>query len=144
QIGFFKIIAESAVASGVRRIEAITGRKSAQVIREQFELVNQMKESLKNPKDFVSTLTKVIDDNSALKKEIDQFIVQKSLALKANLDDKLKKVGNINFLSAIVDLPTQDAVKTLAFAFKGSFEELFLVFGAVIDGKPSLTVLISD
>ena len=144
QIGFFKIIAESAVASGVRRIEAITGRKSAQVIREQFELVNQMKELLKNPKDFVSTLSKVIDDNSALKKEIDQFIVQKSLALKENLEGKLKKVGDINFLATIVDLPTQDAVKTLAFAFKGNYEQLFLVLGAVIDDKPSLTVLISD
>jgi len=144
KIGFFKIIAESAVASGVRRIEAITGRKSAQVIREQFELVNQMKELLNNPKDFVSTLSKVIDDNSALKKEIDRFIAQKSLALKANLENSLMKVGEINYLSTIVDLPTLDAVKTLAYAFKGAYQNLFLVLGAVIDGKPSLTVLISD
>ena len=144
KIGFFKIIAESAVASGVRRIEAITGRKSAQVIREQFELVNQMKELLNNPKDFVSTLSKVIDDNSALKKEIDRFIAQKSLALKANLENSLMRVGEINYLSTIVDLPTLDAVKTLAYAFKGAYQNLFLVLGAVIDGKPSLTVLISD
>lgn len=144
QIGFFKIIAESAVASGVRRIEAITGRKSAHVIREQFELVNQMKELLNNPKDFVSTLSKVIDDNSALKKEIDRFIAQKSLALKANLENSLMKIGTINYLSTIVDLPTLDAVKTLAYAFKGAYQNLFLVLGAVIDGKPSLTVLISD
>jgi alanyl-tRNA synthetase len=144
QIGFFKIVSESAVAAGVRRIEAITGTRSAAVIREHFELVHHLKELMNNPKDFVSALGKIIDENGALKKEVEKSITEKSLALKSDLEAKIQQVGEINFLSTIVDLPSSEAVKTLAYAVKGAVNNLFLVIGAEFDGKPSLTVVISD
>lgn len=144
QIGFFKIISESAVAAGVRRIEAITGTRSAAVIREHFELVQHLKELMNNPKDFVSALGKIIDENGALKKEIEKSITEKSLALKSDLEAKIEQVGDINFLATLVDLPNAEAVKTLAYAVKGAVNNLFLVIGAEFDGKPSLTVVISD
>lgn len=144
QIGFFKIVSESAVAAGVRRIEAITGSRSAAVIREHFELVQHLKELMNNPKDFVSALGKIIDENGALKKEIEKSITEKSLALKSDLEAKIEQVGDINFLSTLVDLPNAEAVKTLAYAVKGAVNNLFLVIGAEFDGKPSLTVVISD
>ncbi|WP_293886610.1 MULTISPECIES: alanine--tRNA ligase [unclassified Sphingobacterium] len=144
QIGFFKIVSESAVAAGVRRIEAITGTRSASVIREHFELVHHLKELMNNPKDFVSALGKIIDENGALKKEVEKSITEKSLALKADLEAEIQQVGPINFLSTIVDLPNAEAVKTLAYALKGAVTNLFLVIGAEFDGKPSLTVVLSD
>lgn len=144
QIGFFKIVSESAVAAGVRRIEAITGTRSASVIREHFELVHHLKELMNNPKDFVSALGKIIDENGALKKEVEKSITEKSLALKSDLEAKIQQVGQINFLSTIVDLPNAEAVKTLAYALKGTVTNLFLVIGAEFDGKPSLTVVLSD
>jgi len=144
QIGFFKIVSESAVAAGVRRIEAITGTRSAAVIREHFELVQHLKELMNSPKDFVSALGKIIDENGALKKEIEKSITEKSLALKSELEAKIEQVGDINFLSTLVDLPNAEAVKTLAYAVKGAVNNLFLVIGAEFDGKPSLTVVISD
>ena len=144
QIGFFKIVSESAVAAGVRRIEAITGTRSASVIREHFELVHHLKELMNNPKDFVSALGKIIDENGALKKEVEKSITEKSLALKSDLEAKIQQVGPINFLSTIVDLPNAEAVKTLAYALKGTVTNLFLVIGAEFDGKPSLTVVLSD
>ncbi|MDR6735701.1 alanine--tRNA ligase [Sphingobacterium sp. 2149] len=144
QIGFFKIVSESAVAAGVRRIEAITGTRSASVIREHFELVHHLKELMNNPKDFVSALGKIIDENGALKKEVEKSITEKSLALKSDLEAKIQQVGPINFLSTIVDLPNAEAVKTLAYALKGAVINLFLVIGAEFDGKPSLTVVLSD
>lgn len=144
QIGFFKIVSESAVAAGVRRIEAITGSRSAAVIREHFELVQHLKELMNNPKDFVSALGKIIDENGALKKEIEKSITEKSLALKSDLEAKIEQVGDINFLATLVDLPNAEAVKTLAYAVKGAVNNLFLVIGAEFDGKPSLTVVISD
>ncbi|WP_294186729.1 alanine--tRNA ligase [uncultured Sphingobacterium sp.] len=144
QIGFFKIVSESAVAAGVRRIEAITGTRSASVIREHFELVHHLKELMNNPKDFVSALGKIIDENVALKKEVEKSITEKSLALKSDLEAKIQQVGPINFLSTIVDLPNAEAVKTLAYALKGTVTNLFLVIGAEFDGKPSLTVVLSD
>jgi alanyl-tRNA synthetase len=144
QIGFFKITSESAVAAGVRRIEAITSEKSATVIRENFELMKQLNGLLNHPKDFVGALSKIIEDNNALKKEIEKNINEKAIALRADLEKQMQTIDGVNFIAAIVELPTADAVKTLAYAVKGSVQNLFLVLGAVIDGKPQLTVAIDD
>ena len=144
QIGFFKIVSESAVAAGVRRIEAITGSKAAAVIREQFELVDKMRELMNNPKDFVTTVEKVIKENSDLKKAVENHIREKSLQLKQELESKMEDIDGVKFLATQVDLPNADAVKNLAHALKGSLEQVFVVLGADFDGKPSLTVAISD
>jgi len=144
QIGFFKLTAEFAVAAGVRRIEAITGLRSASVIREHFELVKHLGALLNNPKDFVSALTKMIEDNGALKKEIEKSISERAVALRTDLESKIQNIDGVNFIATVVDLPNADAVKTLAYAVKGAVQNLFLVLGVVIDGKPQLTVAIDD
>jgi len=144
QIGFFKILSESAVAAGVRRIEAMTGTKSEQVIREHFELFDNIKDLLNNPKDFVSAVSKIVDENNALKKEIENYIKEKSQGLKDDIEKKLEKVGDINYVATVVDLPSVDAVKTLAYTLKGAINNLYAVLGTVVDGKPSITVMISD
>jgi alanyl-tRNA synthetase len=144
QIGFFKITSESAVAAGVRRIEAITGQHSAAVIREQFELIKNMNNLMSNPKDFVSALGKIIEDNSALRKEIEKNISERAVSLRTDLEKQIQNINGVNFIAAIVDLPNADAVKTLAFAVKGAVQNLFLVLGVVIDGKPQITVAIDD
>lgn len=144
QIGFFKIVSESAVAAGVRRIEAITGSKAAAVIREHFELAQSLKELLNSPKDFAQAITKIMDENSALKKEMENAVREKSLAIKRDLESKLQVIDGVNFLAAKVDLPSADAVKTLAYALKGAFDNIFVVLGAEFDGKPNLTVVVSE
>ena len=144
QIGFFKLTSESAVAAGVRRIEAITGERSAAVIREHFDLVKNLTALLNNPKDFVSALGKIIDDNSALKKEIEKSITERAVSLRTDLEKQMQNIDGVNFIATTVDLPNADAVKTLAYAVKGAVQNLFLVLGVVIDGKPQLTVAIDD
>jgi alanyl-tRNA synthetase len=144
QIGFFKIVAESAVAAGVRRIEAISGERSAAVIREHFELVKNLNALMNNPKDFASALLKVLEDNTALRKEIEKSITEKAVALRADIESKIENINGINFVATIVELPNADAVKTLTYAVKGAVQNLFLVLGVVIDGKPLLTVAIDD
>lgn len=144
EIGFFKIVSESAVAAGVRRIEAITGTKAASVIREHFELAQNLKEILNSPKDFVSAISRLLEENGALKKEVESAIREKSLGTKKILEEKIENIEGIDFLAAKVDLPNADAIKTLAYALKGTRPNLFLVLGAEIDGKPSLTVVISE
>ena len=99
---------------------------------------------MNNPKDFVSALSKVIGENSDLKKEIDHLIAEKATNLRDDIKQKLEKIGDINFVATTVNLPSVDAVKTLAFALKGSVDNLFLVLGATIGGKPNITVMISD
>ncbi|WP_121810800.1 alanine--tRNA ligase [Mucilaginibacter kameinonensis] len=144
QIGFFKIIAESAVAAGVRRIEAITGVAAEKYIVTQNALVNQLKELLKNPKDLSKSIEGLLDENAKLKKEIEKSILEKSSGLKTELAQKAEAIGDINFIAQKVALPNADAVKNLAYQLKDIVSNLFLVLVADFDGKPSITVMIAE
>jgi len=144
QIGFFKIVAESAVAAGVRRIEAITGSAAECFIEEQVKTVNGFRELLNNPKDTVSALNRLLEENNALRKEVERAVTDKALRLKGELVAKALDVNGVSFIAEQIDLPNAEAVKTLAYALKGGIENLFLVLGAEIGGKPLLTVVISD
>ncbi|MDB5152340.1 MAG: alaS [Mucilaginibacter sp.] len=143
-IGFFKIIAESAVAAGVRRIEAITGIGAENYINEQSKLIHQLKELLKNPKDMGKSVETLLDENTRLKKEIEKSIMEKSSGLKNELAEKAQSINGINFIAEKVALPNADAVKNLAYQLKDIVSNLFLVLATDIDGKPNLTVMISE
>jgi len=144
QIGFFKIVAESAVAAGVRRIEAITGIAAENYINEQTKLVHQLKELLKNPKDISKSVESLLDENARLKKEIERSILEKSSGLKNELAQKAESINGINFIAQKVQLPNADAVKNLAYQLKDIVPNLFLVLAAEIAEKPSLTVMIAE
>ena len=144
QIGFFKIVSESAVAAGVRRIEAITGIAAETYINDQIKLVQQLKDILKNPKDLSKSVEGLLDENNRLKKEIEKTILEKSSGLKNELAQKAEAVNGINFIAQKVQLPNADAIKNLAYQLKDIVSDLFLVLAAEIDGKPSLTVMIAE
>ncbi|WP_184542377.1 alanine--tRNA ligase [Mucilaginibacter sp. FT3.2] len=144
QIGFFKIIAESAVAAGVRRIEAITGVAAEVYIVNQTNLVNQLKDLLKNPKDLPKSVESLLDENNKLKKEIEKSILEKSSGLKNELAQKVEAINGINLIAQKVALPNAEAIKNLAYQLKDIVSDLFLVLVADIDGKPSITVMIAE
>jgi len=144
QIGFFKIIAESAVAAGVRRIEAITGIGAETYVSAQSKLVQQLRELLKNPKDISKSVESLLEENNRLKKEIERSILEKSSGLKNELAQKADSINGINFIAQKVQLPNADAIKNLAYQLKDIVDNLFLVLAADIDGKPSLTVMIAE
>ncbi|NHA07060.1 alanine--tRNA ligase [Mucilaginibacter sp. HC2] len=144
QIGFFKIVAESAVAAGVRRIEAITGVAAEVYITNQNQLIDQLKELLKNPKDLAKSVENLLDENAKLKKEIEKSILEKSSGLKNELAQKVEVINGINFIAQKVALPNAEAVKNLAYQLKDIVTDLFLVLAADFDGKPSLTVMIAE
>ncbi|SDP24860.1 alanyl-tRNA synthetase [Mucilaginibacter sp. OK268] len=144
QIGFFKIVAESAVAAGVRRIEAITGVAAEVYITNQNQLIDQLKELLKNPKDLAKSVESLLDENAKLKKEIEKSILEKSSGLKNELAQKVEAINGINFIAQKVALPNAEAVKNLAYQLKDIVTDLFLVLAADFDGKPSLTVMIAE
>ncbi|HTI61360.1 MAG TPA: alanine--tRNA ligase [Mucilaginibacter sp.] len=144
QIGYFKIVSESAVAAGVRRIEAITGIGAENYINKQSKLVHQLKELLKNPKDIGKSIETLLEENSKLKKEIERSVLEKSSGLKNELAKKVQDINGISFIAEKVTLPNADAVKNLAYQLKDIVPNLFLVLGADIEGKPNLTVMISE
>ena len=144
KIGFFKIIAESAVAAGVRRIEAITGIGAETYINLQSKLVQQVKELLKNPKDISKSIEGLLEENAKLKKEIEKSILEKSAGLKNELAQKAVEINGISFIAEKVQLPNADAIKSLAYQVKDIVPNLFLVLAADLDGKPSVTVMIAE
>jgi len=144
QIGFFKIITESAVAAGVRRIEAITGIAAENYINAQSKLVHQLKELLKNPKDISKSIESLLEENNRLKKEIEKSVMEKSSGLKNELAQKAELINGVNFIAQKVQLPNADAVKNLAYQLKDIVPNLFLVLAAEIGEKPSLTVMIAE
>ncbi len=144
QIGYFKIISESAVAAGVRRIEAITGEAAEAYINQQNRLVSELKNLLKNPKDLAKSVESLLEENSKLKKEIERNIIEKSAGLKHELAAKAVSVNGVNVITERVDLPSADAVKNLAYNLKDIVQDLFLVLATEADGKPGLTVMISE
>lgn len=144
EIGYFKIVSESAVAAGVRRIEAISGTKAAHAIRTNFDLVDQLKGLFNNTKDIVAAVSKVLEDNVALRKEIEKSIAEKAMALKDQLVGQFEQVNGVNFLATQVDLSSADAVKSLAYALKAAVDNVFIVLGQETEGKPGLTIVISE
>jgi alanyl-tRNA synthetase len=144
QIGYFKIISESAVAAGVRRIEAITADKAEAFVLDQNRELNELRALLKGNKDLSGAVAALIEENSKLKKESEKAVTEHSANLKHEIVHHLKTVNGINVIATHVDLPNADAVKNLAYAVKDLVDELFLVFTTLIDDKPGITVMVSE
>jgi alanyl-tRNA synthetase len=144
QIGYFKIISESAVAAGVRRIEGITAVKAEAFIRDQDALLQQLKDLLKNPNDLTKTVTSLIEENQKLKKEIEKIALEKASGLKDELKAKVQLINGIHFIAQVVDLPNAEAIKNLSYQLKDVLDNVFIVLAAVIDDKPLLSVMISE
>jgi alanyl-tRNA synthetase len=144
QIGYFKITSESAIAAGIRRIEAITGNKFEEYLREQEELLAKIKNTLKNPQDIIKSIETLISEKENNQKKLDEYIKQQTELLCNNLIKSVIKVGDINIIAQKVEIDSTDAMKELAFQLKNKVDNLFLVIGSEIDGKANLAIMISD
>jgi alanyl-tRNA synthetase len=144
QIGKFIITSEAAVASGVRRIEAITLEKANDFINKEFDLLAEVRDLLKNPKDLKKQIQGLLADNNSLQKQVEKFQKEQSKGLKSELLKEVENINGINFLAKKVAIDSAEGIKDLAFQMKAEVENLFLVLGAEIKGKPNLTVVISD
>ena len=144
QIGVFKIISEGAVAAGIRRIEAITSVKAEAFFNEQSHLINEVKVLLKNSKDVVKSVQGLMDENATLQKQIEQMLREKAKGLKAELLTKKQTVSGIHFIAERIELDSADAIKDLSFELRNQIDNLFMVLGAEVKGKPTLSVIISD
>lgn len=144
QIGYFKIISESAVAAGVRRIEAITAAKAEQFIIDQSKELNQLKNLLKGSQNIAATVQALLEENAKLKKEVEKNILAKAGDMKQDIAAKAEKINGVNFIATHVDLPNADAVKNLAFEVKALVPDLYLVLTTLIDDKPGITVMIAE
>lgn len=144
QIGIFKIVSESAIAAGVRRIEAITASHAEKYINEQLGLLKSVQEVIKGSKDVLGSVTSLVQQNTELSKKIEDFQRESMKIAKANLKSKILFERGVNIIAQKVDLDNSALIKDLAFQLKGEIDNLFLVLGAEINGKPNLSVMISE
>ena len=144
KIGFFIVLSESAVAAGVRRIEAITGVASEKFIRSQRQTVDSIKTQLNNPKDVVNSISLLKDENEKLKKEIERYINQQVLIVKDSLVKKAEVLNGMNVVSGMVNVPSMDALKKLCYDVKNEIENLFMVIGTEAEGKAMIAVMIDE
>ncbi len=144
QIGLCKITAESAVAAGVRRIEAITSDKAIQYFKEKAKVHDEVKAALNNSKDILKALADLKEENNVLKKRIEKYEDEKvaihTNTLKGNYIAKEK----YNYLVQNVTLPSADAFKNLTLGLKQLVENSVTVLVSVIDSKPMINIAVSD
>jgi alanyl-tRNA synthetase len=143
EIGYFKIIGESSVAAGVRRIEAITAEGAEAYLNEQITALDKVKELVKNPKDVVKGVETILQENDNLRKQLESLMHEKAKQVKAELLRKIVENGGVSMLVEQVDL-NADAIKNISFELKQQINNLFCVLGSNVDGKPHLSVIISD
>ncbi|MEI6457195.1 MAG: alanine--tRNA ligase, partial [bacterium] len=143
KIGQVKIISEGAIAAGIRRIEAITGEKAEKWWEEKQELLYAIEESLKNPKDLLKSISSLLEENQALKKQVAEADKVKILQLKESLKKEITEVSGIHFLALKVDLDAEQ-VKSLGWELSKEIADLYLVLANESDGKAGLTVMVSE
>ena len=143
-IGFFKIVSESAIAAGIRRIEAITGPKAEEFIAQQNNTLKKVSELLKNPTDVLKGLESLIENNIALQKHVEIMQKERNLQTAKMLTSKCQKFGELNFIGEKVAIDSAQSLKDIAYLIKADINDLVLVLAAEIDGKANLAVMISE
>ena len=138
----FKIVSESAVAAGIRRIEAISGDAVRAFYQDQETTLKDIKEALKNPQDTMKAVHSLQDENAKLKKQVEQLLKEKAKNLKGDLLAQVEEINGVKFLAKQVDLDATGA-KDLAYEIGGTAENFFILFGTVNEGKPMLTAYVS-
>ena len=144
KIGMVKIISESSVAAGVRRIEAVTGAKVEEMLDTIQDTLADLKALFNNAPDLKVAINKYIEENSGLKKQVEEFMKEKEATVKAKLIENAKDVEGMKVISTVLPLPA-DTVKNLAFQLKGEMgANLFVAIGSAYEGKPMLTVMLGE
>lgn len=144
KIGYFKITAESAVAAGVRRIEAVTAAGAEQYVGRLESELAAIKNVLK-AKDLVKGVVDLQEDNKRLQKEIEHLVQAQANSLREGLRTQFTTLdGGVKFLATVLPLSDANAVKTLAYELEREIGNCVIAFGSVNADKPLLSVRISD
>ena len=144
EIGFFKIKNESAVAAGVRRIEAVSGEAAEQLINNAFNQLNTVKLLLKNPKEVSKAIETLQTENTHLAKRIESMEERLLVGIRNELLQKDEIINNITFVGDIIEVPNADSLKKLCVDLKNHLNDHVIVLCANVGGKAHVAIGISD
>ena len=143
RIGLFRIISESSVAAGVRRIEAVTGSTAEESVYVMQDAMTALGNLMNNAKDLPAAVQKALEDNAELKKEVESYVREKEDQMKERLLGMAENIGGVKVVKAKLKI-SADVVKNLAFKLANDVpESLLVVIGSVSGDKPMITVMLS-
>jgi alanyl-tRNA synthetase len=144
ELGLFKITHETAVAAGVRRIEAICGVAAEEFVNDKLKELHSIKEQFKNPKDILKTVENTLSENAFLKKQLESFENKLLTSIRNELLQKNEIINGINFIGEIVEVSNADSLKKLCFDLKNDLSNHVVVLCTNISGKSFVAISIDD
>ncbi len=143
-IGLFKILSESSVAAGVRRIEAVTAEGAQEFVNGSLAVLDELKTLLKNPKDISASLQSLIEERHSLEKKLEVVYQQQANLMKDELARKAVKSNGHTLIAEKVSVPNADTLKNIAYALRNQFDDLLLILAADIESKPQVAVMLGE
>jgi len=144
EIGLIKIISEGAIASGIRRIEAVTASKAEEYINNKLDSLDEIASLLRSTGNVSENVGKLVVENSFLRKTIEKFQAQSALLIKMSVEEKAINLGAFRMISEQVEVESIEMLKTIAHQIRNSGIDTVLVLGSEIEGKAILLVMVSD
>lgn len=142
ELGMFKITHETAVAAGVRRVEAVSGGAAVAYINEQLLQLNNVKAAFNNPKELLKQIENTLAENKELKKKIESLEAKQINTLQKELTTQVENINNKTFIGSVVDVPSVEGLKKLAFELSNNAQ--LVVVAASINGKASVAIALQD
>ena len=144
QLGFFKIKHETAVAAGVRRIEAVSGSVAEALAKEESTTLDSLRTTLKNPKDIIKAVDSLLADNSELRKRIESLEAKQLAVVAKELAQTVETINGVSFIGSHVEVSNGDALKKLCIDLKTSLKGFVIVLTATVEGKAFVAVSIDE
>ena len=144
EIGFFKIRSESAVAAGVRRIDAVSGEAAEKLIFDLFTEMAGIRTSLKNPKEAGKAIESLQAENAFLSKRIESLEARQLVVIRNELLQKDEIINNVAFIGQIIEVPNADSLKKICLDMKNHLHDHVVVLCANVGGKAHVAIGISD
>jgi len=145
EIGLFKIVSESAIAAGIRRIEALTGPKALAVVRDLSKLLNEVNTALSaNPQNTLKAIYNLLDENKTLTRELENLKNEKVVGLRYQLIAAAEEIKGIKLIARVVDIDSADTAKNLVFEINRNSENTISLLGARLGDKANLWLMVSS
>jgi len=144
KIGLLIVTVETAIAAGIRRIEAITGKKALEMVRKQQHELAAIGTLFNNQKNLAGAVEKLQEEHTQMQKALEEYAKEKAMSVKNDLLKQKEEINGINVIAAKVEVDNAGHLKDLSFQLKNEVDNLFLVLGSAINGKANLSIMISE